>query len=238
MGFILVNLHGGRCNSVSNQMQKSRAMGPDYAVQWWKKRDMLPPEIDPYEYFFQRICWRYRHGIIDNSCPAEIIRGDARQVLSNRLKGFGKESEKERFDFLFTSPPYFNVTDYRQDNWIRLWMLDKGPSLPDWKKDTAIVKEEFYRQMLYDVFLKASELLKSHSVIWIRTDARSFTKDTTLQIIRTLWAGRKLFMRYDRPERLTQTAHYGNRTSKPGEVDFLIPGKMSLPGTISSWKKI
>lgn len=257
MGFILVHLHDRASCGISNQMQKSRAMGPDYAIRWWKKREMSPPAIDPYEYFLKRIRWRYTHGVIDNRQATEIARGDAAQILSDYQagtetmsktktcadmlkvsKGPALECLNQGFSLLFTSPPYFGVTDYRQDSWIRLWMLGEGPSLPDWKKDKTAVRQELYRQMLEDVFLEASKLLKPYGVVWIRTDARAFTKNTTLQIIRTLWPRRKLFMRYDRPAKLTQTAHFGNISTKPGEIDFLIPGRRPLPDTVSPWEQL
>ena len=232
MGFILVNLHGRLHDSISNQMQKSRAMGPDYAVRWWKKRDMRPPEIDPYEYFRRRITWRYTHGPINKMQSAEIAQGDAAEILQT--------CPKKEFSLLFTSPPYFAITDYRQDNWIRLWMLGEGPSLPDWRRDETTRKQELYKQMLNDVFSAASKLLKPYSVIWIRTDARKFTKDSTLETIRKIWPNRKLFMRYDYPEKHTQTVHFGNKPSNWGEVDLVIPSRRRnhLPPSTSAWMQM
>ena len=230
MGFILVNLHGRYSDGISNQMQKSRSMGPDYAIRWWKKREMYPPNIDPCEYFRQRISWRYLHGVIERKQVAEIIHGDASKFLScypNR-----------KFDLLFTSPPYFSVTDYRQDSWIRLWLLGEGPPLPDWKKDPKTTRQECYPKMLLDIFFSASLLLKPYSVVWVRTDAREFTKNTTLEILRSLWPKRKLFMRYDYPKKDTQTAHFGNISAKSGEVDFLMPGRKYLPSLSSPWEQL
>ena len=230
MGFILVNLHGRLGDGVSNQMQKSRAMGPDYAIRWWKKRKMYPPEIDPGGYFCQRIRWRYWHGIIERKQVAEIIHGDSSNFLS--------DYKNKKFDLLFTSPPYFSVTDYRQDSWIRLWLLGEGPSLPDWKKDQRTTRRECYPQMLFDIFSSASRLLKPYSVVWVRTDARAFTKDATLKILRSLWPWRKLFMRHDCPKKKTQTAHFGNKPSNLGEIDFVMPGRRSLPPSFSAWEQL
>lgn len=231
MGFILVHLHAKLGDGISNQMHKVRAVGPDYAVRWWKKRGMDPPEIDPYEYFRKRISWRYMHGVIDRRWETEIIQGDAAKILP-----FFQE---KRFSLLFTSPPYFGITNYRQDSWIRLWMLGEGPPLPDWKKDKTTARQEVYRQMLNDVFFEASKLLKPYSVIWIRTDAREFTKNITLKIIRKFWPNRKLFMRYDCSRNGTQTAHLGNMSPKSKEVDFLIPGRRPLPSPTSSpWEQL
>ena len=230
MGFILVHLHAKLGEGISNQMQKARALGPDYAVRWWKKREMRPPDIDPCGYFRQKISWRYLHGVIEGKQVAEIIHGDSSELLSNY--------PEKKFDLLFTSPPYFSVTDYRQDSWIRLWLLDEGPPLPDWKKDKRTTCQEFYRQMLLDVFSPARRLLKSHSVVWVRTDAREFTKNSTLEILRSLWPRRKLFMRYDCPKKETQTAHFGNVFTKSGEVDFLMPGRKTLPILSPPWEQL
>ena len=229
MGFILVNLHGRSSGGVSNQMQKSRAMGPDYAVRWWNARNLHPPEIDPYQYFGEKIGWRYRHGVIDDTHKAEIDCGDSARILPQH---------QNKFDLLFTSPPYFGITDYRQDSWIRLWMLGEGPALPDWKKEKTTVRQGLYCRMLNTVFSEASKLLKPSSVIWIRTDARKFTRNTTLEILRSLWPGRKLFMRYDCPRKDTQTAHFGNIFTKSGEVDFLMPGRRHLPPSPLTWEQM
>ena len=42
MGFILVHLHANH-SGLSNMMQNSKALGPDYAVRWWKSKNMVPP---------------------------------------------------------------------------------------------------------------------------------------------------------------------------------------------------
>ena len=230
MAFILVNLHGRSSDGISNQMQKSRSMGPDYAIRWWKDRNMTPPDVDPYDYFQKRIHWRYRHGIIEEHQESEIIWGDSAKVLGKR--------REEKFNLLFTSPPYFGVTDYRQDNWIRLWMLKEGDSLPDWKKDKTVVRKQLYRQMLDNVFTETSKLLEPNAVVWIRTDAREYTRDTTLEIIHKLWPRRRLYQRHDVPQNGTQTAHFGRESSKLGEVDFVIPGRRKLPSSASLWKEL
>lgn len=231
MGFVLVDLHGRSSYGISNQMQRSRAMGPDYAVRWWKKRHMHPPEVDPYTYFRNRIRWRYVHGVVERRCASEILRGDAALELSGYQGG--------DFDLLFTSPPYFGITDYRQDSWIRLWMLTEGPPLPDWKTDTRTSRKASYRHMLDEVFAEASKLLKPRSsVIWIRTDARTFTKNTTLRAIRKVWPNRKLFRRYDHPGERTQTGHFSNASADSGEIDFLIPGRRTLPPSSPLWEQV
>ena len=213
MGFILVHVHAKINDGLSNQMHKSRALGPDYAVRWWKSRRMRPPEINPADYLRQRVHWRYRHGVVRNRAP-QIILGDAQSVLARR--------RARRFDLVLTSPPYFNVTDYRHDSWIRLWMLRRGPALPDWKSDLKFARAEEYRKMLREVFSKSAQLTKPQCAVWVRTSARKFTKEATAAAIQAAWPGRKLYMRQDTPENPTQTAQFGHMSIKPDEMDFVI----------------
>jgi hypothetical protein len=96
MALVLVHLHGKTGNAVSNQMRQSKSMSPDYAIDWWTKRRLKPPDIEPVRYFTERASWRYRHGI-PVGAHARIELGDARQVLPRTRRKFG---------MLFTSPPY------------------------------------------------------------------------------------------------------------------------------------
>jgi len=221
MGFILVSLHDKRGHGISNQMLKARALGPGYSVRWWKNRKMRPPNIDPIVFFSGRIAWRYRHGTVRNRASVKVHLEDAESFLARKTA--------KRFDLLLTSPPYFNITNYRQDSWIRLWMLGEGPAWPDWSTDKNTYRRDLYQQMIENVFCNAGRLLKPHGVVWVRTDAREFTQKTTLKAIRSRWPGRKLYVRFDRPKHPTQTAHFGDTSLKPGEVDFLIPGGRKIP---------
>jgi hypothetical protein len=128
MALILVHLHGKTGNAVSNQMRQSKSMSPNYSIKWWKDHGLKPPQLDPVEYFCARARWRYRHGI-PTGAESRVIMGDARTVLPRA---------RRKFSMLLTSPPYYDVTNYRLDNWIRLWMLGEEP-LPNYttNNDTA-----------------------------------------------------------------------------------------------------
>ena len=182
---------------------------------------MCPPELNPEDYLQKRIEWRYRYGVVGNRLGAKIILGSAEDEL------FRYRSKK--FDLLFTSPPYLGVTKYRQDSWIRLWLLNEGPALPDWKADFQRSGRSAYESMLVSAFAASAKLLKSKGVVWVRTDARKTTKAITEGVLRMQWPKRKLYMRADSPVGLTQTAHFGDDSPKPGEVDFLIPGCRKPP---------
>lgn len=220
MGFILVYLHAKLGNGISNQMRQSKAMSPAYSVRWWKSRNMLPPVINPVEYFQERIRWRYASGIVYGPV-ADIRLGDANMVLST--------NEKHRFDLLFTSPPYCGVTDYQLDNWIRLWMLG-GPALPGYNQSQKYRNKEKYKTMIRTVLSRCSRNLSDESVIYVRTHSKPESKDITLETITELWPTHEIYTRSEKPTK-SQTKLFGDCSRKPGETDVLAfpRGKHSAP---------
>lgn len=218
MAIMLVHLHGKTGNAVSNQMRQTKSMAPDYAVRWWGERRLAPPDIDPGKYFASKVCWRYRYGV-PHGPTARIVFGDARDVLPKI---------RRRFAMLLTSPPYCNITNYRVDNWIRLWMLGEGP-LPSWEVSQRYGHRENYSGLIYNVFRAASGLLVPGAPIYVRTDARHFTLNTTADALQSLWPDRSLVAHHGRALK-SQTALFGDGSIKPGEVDLLaIPPAMLAP---------
>ena len=211
MAIILVHLHGKLGNAISNQMRQTKSMAPTYAVNWWGLRSQRPPEIDPAAYFSAKVRWRYRRGI-PYGPAAQIALGDARAVLPRACV---------RFSMLLTSPPYWQVTNYRVDNWIRLWMLGEG-ALPSWEVSQRYGHRERYVAMLNEVFAAAARLMEPNATIYVRTDARHFTRDATVRALQRLWPDRTIFARHGRGKR-SQTLHYGDSSPKPGEVDLFLP---------------
>ncbi len=209
---ILVHLHGKEGGAVSNQMRQSKAMAPNYSVQWWKARGSRPPELDPVSYFEARVNWRYTKGLPRMSGWSEIELGDASERLAS-WKG-------SKFNLLVTSPPYCGVTNYRLDNWIRLWLLG-DVSLPDNKSAEKYADRESYKRMLTCVFASAKKSMASDATILVRTDSRIFTRDVTAATLRALWPNHRMLAKSERPEK-SQTQLFGDKTEKPGETDILL----------------
>jgi hypothetical protein len=220
MALLLVHLHGKTGNAVSNQMRQSKSMAPDYAVRWWTARGLTPPDLDPARYFTDRAVWRYSYGV-PTGAKARIELGDARGVLPR---------VRRRFSLLLTSPPYRGVTNYRLDNWIRLWMLGEG-ELPDYATAQRHRDRKRYAEMLRGVFSAAKRILEEDAVIYVRTDRRLFTQLTTQSLLAELWPSHGQFARCERP-RQSQTMLFGHKSEKPGETDFLLlpPGRGAPPG--------
>ncbi len=224
MGFILIYLHGKRGAALSNQMRQTKAMSPDYSVRWWKQRGLIPPQTDPAEFLSTRIRWRYAKGK-PLVCASKILLGDSSRLM-DRIENSVATGVQQPFRLLFTSPPYCGITNYFYDQWLRLWMLG-GPDRPARTDD--IYKRKFessvlYHDLLSTVFDKCSQVMAEDACVYVRTDARQPTLKTTLSVLRKSFPRWKLTT-IARPFRgPTQTALFGDKASKPGEVDIILEG--------------
>lgn len=212
MALILVHLHAKLGEGLSNQLRQSKAMSPEYSVRWWKTKGFSPPEMNIQTFFKKKIEWRYKNGIPRKTGTARVNLGDARTVFS--------EIDDFRASLVFTSPPYCGVTNYRYDNWIRLWMLGEG-SLPDCSQASRYTDRAKYRSLLDDTFSECARLSRKNALVYVRTDAREFTLEATVESIVKNWPKHQLYCKYDRADGPTQTALFGNSWTKAGEVDLI-----------------
>lgn len=224
MTIILIDLHGNRHRSFSNQMRQSRAMSPDYSIKWWQERELKPPEIDPQAFLEKKMAWRYANGL-PTTIQSTVWLGDSCALLNRALNQIRKGKMKP-FSLLFTSPPYVGISDYHRDQWLRLWMLGGEPnasrSNEQHRRDFSA--QNTYKDLLNTVFGQASEMMRTNGYVYVRTDAR----ETTFEITRS--ALREAFPKWqeeiiDRPyHKQTQTALYGDKAKKPGEKDIILKG--------------
>lgn len=218
MGFILVHLHAKIGNGLSNQMRQSKSMAPAYAVRWWAQRNMRPPQLDPVEYLEGRMKWRYRYGVVAGP-DAEVRLGDASLELN--------AARRKPVDLVVTSPPYWAVTNYEYDNWIRLWMLG-GPPHPTWSTWHRHADKDRYVSMIQDIFRACARHLDAKSIVCVRTDSRPFTLEATAKSLLTAFPDKAVYVRQGRAAR-SQTALYGDKSLKPGETDLLMTPRYVPP---------
>lgn len=222
MSILLVYLHGKLGEGLSNQMRMTKAMGINYSVNWWKKHGMTkPPEIDPLEFISRKIAWRYEKGT-PNVQESHVIFGDSTIELEQIIQITRKAGIK--FSLLFTSPPYCSVTDYHADQWLRLWLLGghDTPKFPQTQHKGRFVSEEAYYNLLDDVFGYCADIMAEKSTIYVRTDAREFTLNSTFDILLRHFPEHVVKIE-DRPfKNKTQTEICGNKTNNPGEVDIIL----------------
>jgi hypothetical protein len=220
MSMLLLYAHGDRKNSLSNQMRQTKAMAPNYSVNWWKDRDLRPPNIDPIEFLDSRLAWRYRHGRPTfRNCA--IALGDSTKVLGNYHRRL-----ESKWSLLLTSPPYSGLVNYRYDQWLRMWLLG-GPPHPvvtDGPHQGWFSNRMKYRNLLLRVFTKLAQSAKRTATVYVRTDSRVYTRDTTLEVLREVFPRKRV--RIDQvpiaTESQTQTNLYNGASPDQGEVDIVL----------------
>jgi len=222
MSILLVYLHGKLGEGMSNQMKMTKAMGMNYSLSWWKKRKLTkPPEINPVEFVMKKLNWRYQKGM-PSIFDSRVILGDSTVEL-NKIVQKTRETEI-RFSLLFTSPPYCSVTDYHADQWLRLWLLG-GSEIPKSNrqkhKGRFACKQEYYK-LLDTVFENGAAMMDQKSTIYVRTDRREFTFNSTLEILQKHFPKYKMKIKDQPCIKKTQTEIHGNSSKESGEVDIIM----------------
>ena len=194
------------------------------SINWWKKRGLeTPPEINPCDFILKKIIWRYEKGK-PKTTDSAVVFGDS----SNELKKIVERASQNdvKFSLLFTSPPYCSITDYHADQWLRLWLLggaSNPQTLKDKHKGRFVNKLEYY-SLLDNVFELSAQLMDAKSTIYVRTDKREFTFNTTLEVLTKHFPNHSLKI-VDKPLKKntkTQTKLFGDKSKKPGEVDVIL----------------
>lgn len=226
MAFLLIYLHAKLGDGFSNQMQQAKAMGPNYSVNWWKERQFEPPEINLEEFLSKRIRSRYAKGPPPVTSPSKVELGDSTKILPHLVENINSGKQK-RCSLLFTSPPYQGVTNYHDDQWLRLWLLG-GPPKPGYgrKKHTGkFSSKEPYRDLLDSVFKNVAQIMSEDGTVYVRTSARKFTMETTEEILHKYFPSWKKEIKEKPFPKKTQTHLFGDSEKKPGEKDIILTAK-------------
>jgi len=215
---LLVNLHGKRDASLSNQMRQTKAMSPQYAIEWWRARNLTPPNIDPLEFMEKRLAWRYAHGS-PRLRGSRVYLGDS----VRRLPVLADQGEVQA-RLLFTSPPYCAVTNYHYDQWLRLWMLGSSPEPRPVSGSSRgrFLNRKTYEKLLRDVFRKAGELLTEDAIIYVRTYKSEPTFSITRRVLRDLFPDKRMRAISRAFTTPTQTTLFGDAPENSGEADLIL----------------
>jgi len=108
----------------SNQMPRTYSSKPDYAVRFWRERNLVPPKVDVLRVLRRKIGRLIGLDGESSNSINQVIQGDARS-----LETFQKISVAP--SVVITSPPYFGMRTYVQDQWLRNWFLG-GPDQVDY----------------------------------------------------------------------------------------------------------
>jgi len=222
MAILLVYLHGKEGQALSNQMRQTKAMSPHYAIKWWAENGTKPPDIDAVEFMQQRIRWRYAKGVVE-AHDSRVFLGNSIDLLP-QLQRRLHEGGVPKAKLLLTSPPYFGVTDYHYDQWLRLWLLGSGTQayVTRGPYRGRFTHHDRYKSLLKKVFCRTAEVVADQAVIYVRTSKDPFTKQATLDALLSAFPKRCLVERCQPFRKPTQTHLFGDKTPKAGEVDLIL----------------
>lgn len=148
----------------SNQMPRTYASKPEYAVRFWKERDLEAPNIDVLRVLRRKI--ERLAGIAQESpCPpSQVLHGDSQsQELFQSISAAPS--------VVITSPPYYGMRTYVQDQWLRSWFLG-GPDSIDYSAGPQLNHggQQAFSASLGKVWKNVAEIARpSHSLhLYIR----------------------------------------------------------------------
>ncbi len=125
-------LHGPRSLSkaqagyFSNQMPRTFASKPNYSVRFWRRNGLNPPTVSTITVLRRKL---QRIGTLDKS-----LAGPYRNIgcADSRRKASFRRSARP--SLIITSPPYYGMRTYVQDQWLRNWFLG-GPEEIEYEND-------------------------------------------------------------------------------------------------------
>jgi hypothetical protein len=171
---VLGSLHGETEKSstyFSNQMPRTISTKPAYSVRFWKERNLFPPERDAFELLRNRVTFRYA-----SDPPAGrgiVMRTDMRELPRLIDDSVGT------IRCVITSPPYLDVTNFEEDQWLRLWFL-RGQPHPTYRKvsrDDRHENAEKYWDLIADMWRVLGRILAKKSDIVVRLGGKNFDAD-------------------------------------------------------------
>lgn len=143
---ILGGLHGpmnkGEPSYFSNQMPRTFAAKPAYAVRFWRRRRLRPPALDVLALVRRRA--EYYFAEAPARAGGTVYCADSREfVVPSRL----------RASWVITSPPYYGMRMYVPDQWLRYWFVG-GPSEVQYTSESQLqhTSPEEFAEQLSDVW--------------------------------------------------------------------------------------
>jgi DNA modification methylase len=160
-------LHGPLSKSLpeasyfSNQMPRTFSTKPDYSIKYWKEKGLKAPKVQVYDVLKRKM---ERFETVKNQftgSPKHIICSDS--SLSKTYKNIPTD-----ISLIITSPPYYGMRTYIEDQWLRMWFLG-GPEYVDYgiKEQISHSGQEAFITSLANVWqnIYHSESDKVHAYI-------------------------------------------------------------------------
>ena len=171
----LGSLHGEMDRSksyFSNQMPRTISMKPDYSVRYWRNHKLVAKRRRVFDLLTQRAYLRLGKGRPNGY--AVSIQSDVRS-LASVLSPW-----EHTVKLVVTSPPYLDVTNFEEDQWLRLWFLGgvPKPTRAQISKDDRHSSPRRYWKFLAEAWKGIAALLAPDAAIVCRIGGKKQTVDS------------------------------------------------------------
>jgi DNA modification methylase len=172
-------LHGESHKSqrvFSNRMPRTIATKPAYSIKWWREHGYSPPKRDVFEILLAEAEFRFQS--TPPKLKGQIVESDVRLAAKalNHIEG--------SVGLVVTSPPYLNVTNFREDQWLRVWFLGGVPEPCSASEgDDRHVNSENYWSFIADSWKGIAPLLKKRACIAVRIGGKGLTESRTQTLL-------------------------------------------------------
>jgi hypothetical protein len=155
-------------NYFSNRMPRTISTKPAYSVRWWDKHGYVAPRRDVFAILRNRVDFRFRTPPPENR--GEVVESDARRANVAFPHLGGKVTD------IITSPPYLDTTNYREDQWLRLWFLGEPPKSSQARDDGRHCNRTLYWNFLKEAWEGVTPLLAPRARVVVRIGGRRLSK--------------------------------------------------------------
>lgn len=186
----LGSLHGETERSpsyLSAQMPRTISTKPKYSIRYWRRHGLKAPERDVFDLLRNRITYRYA-----STAPtgrATVLHADVRRLPFERAR------PSKMAKLVITSPPYLDVTNFEEDQWLRLWFLGGAPwpTRNRHSRDDRLYTLDAYWRMLADTWRSLGELVDTGSHVVMRVGFRDLAPERVAEGVvgTSILAGRR-----------------------------------------------
>lgn len=220
---VLGILHGPRNkilpSYLSNQMPRTYASKPAYAVRFWKARNLEPTRISTLDVIKRRV---------DRTLKSTPLAQGGRVYLGDSLETL--QGINQKFDLVVTSPPYYGMRTYVADQWLRSWFLGGLPRVP-YSSSGQIARQpnqEAFTQALADVWAVTASRCNRGARLAVRFGAlpslRTDPEQLMLKSIKQAdagWTVKEVRPAGISPKQARQAEQFGKAGSAVNEVDVI-----------------
>ncbi len=142
-------------------MPRTFSSKPDYSVRFWREKGLRAPKASVIDVIRKKLS---RIDDLDTNA-----HGSPRNVKCSDARLAGSYRNLPKASVTITSPPYYGMRTYVQDQWLRMWFLG-GPAEVDYENNNQISHSG------YDAFIKDLAKVWKHVRENSREDAHLYTR--------------------------------------------------------------